>query len=92
MKLYVILAVAAGVCAVWNGATSVRICGELRRRNMKASYFWLRSMAPIYAHRYKKVTTEETGKPGSLYYQWIVSINLAWVLAVAAILIKLRVL
>jgi hypothetical protein len=56
METYVILAVAASVCAVWNGATSVRICGELRRR------------------------------------KWIVSINLAWVLAVTSILIKLRVL
>jgi hypothetical protein len=91
MRFYIILAFAAAATAAWNIATSIRICGELRRRDMKASFLWLRSMAPIYAHRYKKVTTAETGKPGPMYWQWVVSINLTLVLAVAAILFKLRV-
>jgi hypothetical protein len=88
MKPYVILALAAVAGGFWNIVTSLRIVGELRRRNMRASFIWLRAMAPIYAFRYKKITTKETGKPGALYYHWIISINLALVFAVAALLAK----
>jgi hypothetical protein len=92
MELYVILAIPAVAGGFWNIATSIRILGELRQRNMKASFLWLRAMAPVYAFRYKKVTTEETGKPGPLFYHWIISINLALVFAVAALLSKAGVL
>jgi hypothetical protein len=43
-------------------------------------------MFPVYANRYKKITLEETGKTGSLFYHWIISINTALVFAVAAII------
>ncbi len=45
-------------------------------------------MLPVYAHRYKKITLEETGKVGSLFYHWLISINVALVFAVAAIISK----
>jgi hypothetical protein len=92
MEPYMILAGAAVAAGFWNIVTSFRIVGELRRRNMRASVFWLRAMAPVYAFRYKKVTTEETGRPGPLFAHWIISINLALVLAVAALLSKAGVL
>ena len=92
MQTYVILAIAAVAGGFWNIATSIRILGELRRRHMKASFFWLRAMAPLYAYRYKKVTKEETGKPGPLFYHWVISINLTLVFAVAALLTKAGVL
>jgi hypothetical protein len=46
-------------------------------------------MAPIYAQRHKKITTDENGKPGPLFYQWVASINLAPVLTAGAILVRL---
>lgn len=92
MEAYVILAIAAAASGFWNIVTSIRILGELRRRNIKASFFWLRAMAPIYAYRYKKATTEESGRPGALFYHWIISINLTLVLALAALLTKAGVL
>jgi len=92
MEPYMILAIAAIASGFWNIVTSIRILGELRRRDMKASFIWLRSMAPIYAFRYKKVTMEESGRPGALFYHWIISINLALVCAVAALLAKAGVL
>ncbi|MCW8804901.1 MAG: hypothetical protein OQK56_00455 [Ignavibacteriaceae bacterium] len=45
-------------------------------------------MLPVYAHRYKKITLEETGKVGTLFYHWVIAINIALVLAVAAIISK----
>lgn len=92
MSVAVILLVLAVVCCFWNVATSVRIYDFLRRRGVRASFFWLRVLAPKYAHQYKKMTSEESGArgtPGPLWYHWIISINLAWVFAVAAIIIHL---
>ena len=46
-------------------------------------------MFPVYAHRYKKITLEETGKVGPLFYHWVIAINTALVLAIAAIISKI---
>jgi hypothetical protein len=87
MNVPVILLVLAVLCCFWNIATSVRIYDFLRRRGVKASFFWLRVMAPKYAHQYKKMTAAESGTPGPLWLQWIVSINLAWVFALIALFV-----
>ena len=89
MKLAVIFAAAAVCCALWNVATSIRIYNDLRRRGLNVSFFWLRVMAPKYAHEYKKITMQERGKPGPLFHEWILSINLALVFGVAAVIAKL---
>ena len=89
MRYAVILGAVAVGCALWNVATSIRIHNDLRRRGVRVSFFWLRVMAPKYAHQYKKITTQEEGRPGPLFYQWILSINLALVFGVAAIIAKL---
>jgi hypothetical protein len=52
------------------------------------SFLWLRVLVPKYAHQYKMITRRESGKIGPLFYHWIVSINVALVLAVAAILVE----
>ena len=89
MKASAILLVLAVLCCFWNIATSVRIYDFLRRRGVKASFFWLRVLAPKYAHQYKKMTAAESGKPGPLWWQWIISINLAWVFALAGLIVHL---
>ncbi len=63
------------------------ICGEMQRRGQKIGVFWLRLMIPVYAHRYKKITQQETGRTGPLFCHWIVSINAALVATLAALLI-----
>ncbi len=88
MKYAVILAAVAVACALWNVVTSVRIYDDLRRRKIRVSFFLLRALAPKYAYQYKKITTQESGKPGPLFTHWIISINLALVFAIAAILAK----
>lgn len=87
MKAAAILLVLAILCCFWNIAASIRIYDFLRRRGVKASIFWLRVMAPEDAHQYKKMTAGESGTPGPLWSQWILSINLAWVVAIAALIV-----
>jgi len=91
MTLVVFYAILAMACVIWNVATSIVIYENLRRRGIRVSFLWLRLMAPFYAHRYRKITREEIGRTGPLYYHWIVSINSALVLGVVAILLKLEV-
>jgi len=78
----------AALAAIWSVVASVLIFENLRRRGEKVSFFWLRVKAPWYVYQYKKITTAETGKVGPLFYHWIISINLALIFGIAAIVIS----
>ncbi len=86
MSLKTVFLVGVILAAGWSVVTSLRIYDVLRKMNRDVSFLWLRVMIPKYAHQYKEITIKETGKPGPLYYHWIISINLALVMAVALIL------
>jgi hypothetical protein len=86
MSIRTVFMVGVILAAGWSVVSSLRIYDALRRLNMNVSFLWLRVMIPKYARQYKEITIKETGKPGPLYYHWIISINLALVMAVALIL------
>ena len=85
MKAHVLFAIAAGLSLTWNVVTSLRLHDFLKKRGAHASFLWLRVMAPIYAFRYKRLTEAERGRPGPLFYHWVVSINLVLVFGIAAL-------
>lgn len=86
MNLFEILLAMGVLCGFWNVALSIAIYGSLQKRGVPVSFLWLRLMAPKYAFQYKEITRTETGKVGSLFYQWILSINLALVFFVIAVI------
>ncbi len=88
MNWPIIFGVLAAVGVIWNVVTSLLIFSSLQRRGIPVSFLWLRALAPKYAHQYKVITRQESGKTGPLFYHWIISINLALIFAVAAILSK----
>jgi hypothetical protein len=55
---------------------------EVSKRGVKISFLWLRLYIIKYMHQYKKITKEETGKVGPLFYPCLVSIYVALVSAV----------
>jgi len=67
---------------------SIMIVHEVSKRGIKINFFLLRLYIIKYIHEYKKITKQETGKAGPLYYLCIISVNLAWILAIAGLLIK----
>ena len=67
---------------------SMMIVNEVSKRGVKISFLWLRLYLIKYIHQYKKITKEETGKIGPLYYPCIISVNLALVCGVAGLLLK----
>jgi hypothetical protein len=64
---------------------SIMIYNELKKRDANVHFVFLRFMIPFYANQYKSLTIAETGRPGVLFYYWIISINTALVFAIAAI-------
>ena len=66
----------------------IMITSFLSNRGVKINYIFLRLYIIKYVHQYRKITMEENGKPGNLFYAFIVSMNLALVLAVIGIILK----
>ena len=78
------LAVAA---ALWSTAASVMIYADLKQRGEKVSFLWLRLMLPRYVSRYRRLTTEEQGRPGDLFYHFVIPINVALLLAAVGLML-----
>ncbi len=88
MAAFYVLACLALACVVWAVATAIRIAEFLDKRGVKTPFpFWgfyiFRNMG-----RYREVTIQETGKVGPLYYQYVIPINAALLLALAALAIR----
>jgi len=64
------------------------ITSFLSRHGIKINYVFLRLFLPKYIHQYRKLTVEENGKPGNLFYAFIVSMNLALVFAIIGIVLR----
>jgi len=66
----------------------IMIVSFLSNRGIKINYIFLRLYIIKYIHQYRKITIEENGKPGYLFYAFIVSMNFALVLAVIGIILR----
>ncbi len=75
--------------AVWMIVCMARIYDYLRRRGEKVSFLWLRWRFFDYLNRYRRITTAEYGRPGTLYYQFIASAALALLCALTFVLVLL---
>jgi hypothetical protein len=85
--LYFLITVGAGA-VIWYIVATLLICEYLRKKNERVNFIFLKLMAPVYASRYRKITRQETGKTGPLFYHWVISINTALVATVLSLIIK----
>jgi hypothetical protein len=76
-----IILICAIACVCLYVIFSMMIVHQLSKRGVKISFLLLRLYIIKYIHQYKKMTLEETGKVGPLYYPCIISVNMALVLA-----------
>lgn len=67
---------------------SIMIVNEVSKRGIKINFFLLRLYIIKYIHQYRQITKKETGKVGPLYYPCIISVNLAWICAIAGLLLR----
>lgn len=85
MNTAVFLLIIGFAAAVWGVVAGMMIFEALRRRGEKVSFLWIRLMLPAYVHRYGKLTRRETGRPGPLFYNYIVAFNVALIAVVAGL-------
>jgi len=74
MYYYLIPAIISSICGAVIG---LRIVSYLSRRGIKINYWMLRFYMLKYIRQYRKLTIEETGNPGNLFYAFIVAWSLA---------------
>ena len=70
------------LCGVWAVVAAVLIAKDLSRRGIPISVLWFRLLILKYLHQYSKITQEETGRVGPLFYHYVVPLNVALVLAI----------
>jgi hypothetical protein len=76
-----ILLICALACVCLYVIFSIMIVHQLSKRGVKINFIIK------YIHQYRKITLEETGKVGPLYYPCIISVNLALVLAIVSFIL-----
>jgi hypothetical protein len=65
---------------------TLKITSYLSKRDIKINYWLLRIYMIKYVRQYRKLTIEETGKPGSLFYAFVASwsflltVGVIWIL------------
>ena len=85
---FFILAIISAICGT---VFSLMIASFLSKHGIKINYVFLRLYILKYIHQYRKLTVEENGKPGKLFYAFVVSMNLALVFAAIGIVLKITV-
>jgi len=88
MIMSILIALLAVICALWAVVSSLVIAAFLSRRGIKINYVFFKLLMIKYIHQYRKITMQESGRPGPWFYSFVVSINLALVLAIAAIVFR----
>ncbi len=77
------------VCAIWAVTASLLIARDLEKRDIPVSIIWMRLMILRYLHLYSKITREETGRVGPLFYHYIIPLNVALALAIVMAIVAL---
>ena len=73
---YFILAIISSICGMVIG---LRIVSFLSRRGIKINYWMLKLYMLKYLIQYRNLTIKENGKPGKLFYAFILSCSFALV-------------
>ena len=72
----------------WGIVSSLNITAFMSKRGTKINFLFFRILVMKYIYDYYKITKQETGKPGSWFYSYVISMNLALVFAIVAIVLK----
>ena len=86
-NVFLILAIACVLCGV---VSSIMITVFLSKRGTKINYLLIRIYIFKYINQYRKITKEENGKVGSLFYSFIVSFILALLFAIVGMILKIN--
>ena len=84
-NVFLVLAIVCLLCGV---VSSIMITSFVSRRGTKINYFLIRIYIYKYINQYRKITEEETGKAGPLFYSFTISFILALFFAIVGAIMK----
>ena len=84
-NLFLVLAFISVISGV---VSSIVITSLLSERGIKINYPFIKVLIIKYVHQYRKITLQETGKPGPWFYSFVISMNLALTFAIIGITLK----
>jgi hypothetical protein len=73
---------------VWGIVSSIVIASYLSKKGIKISLLFFRILVFRYIHQYHQITKREEGGPGPWFYSYIISMNLALVLAIIGVVLR----
>jgi hypothetical protein len=79
----------AVACGLWAGVSAVLLAGALERLGVRTPFPFWGVLVFRNLRRYSELTRNSTGKVGPLFHSYVVAINAALVLVVAAVLVEL---
>jgi len=82
---FIVLALICVACGI---AASIMIASFLSKRGIKINLLLFRLFIFKWVGQYRKITIEETGKPGPLFYWFITSWNLALVFVIVGAILR----
>lgn len=88
-NLFFVLTIAAACAAIWGTVAAILITGFLDKRGIKTPFVLFRIYVIRNIARYRKITVEENGRPGELYFHCVYAFNAALMLALAALAFRL---
>jgi|Deesub1362A_J573_1020465.scaffolds.fasta_scaffold00637_16 hypothetical protein len=74
------------ICAIWAIVSAVLLTRYLDQRGIKTSFPFIGALIFRNLSYYKKITLQEKGKVGPLYYSYLISINLALILSLTGLI------
>jgi len=82
---FLILAI---LSAFWGVVSSLVIASFLSKRGVKINYLFFKVLMFKYIRQYRTITMQENGRPGPWFYSFVVSMNLALLLAAVGMVLR----
>jgi hypothetical protein len=76
------------ISALIGVASSIGIVAYLQRRGQRINWIFINVFILKYVHQYHGLTTQETGKPGPLFYSYVIAMNTALVAAIIGMALR----
>jgi len=83
--IFLVLALPLAVTGV---VLMMAMTGALHARGYPINWVFVRLYVIKYIHQYRQVTIRETGRPGPLFYPFVISMNLALVLTILGLVLR----
>jgi hypothetical protein len=75
------------ICVLWAVTASLLIARDLQKKGLKVNFIFLRLLIIRYLYQYRKLTKEQTGRVGPLFYHYVVPLNLALALVIVLVIL-----